>query len=81
MSGLVNTIGKIAISPVAAALGAFNKPKARAVATPLPVATPRSNASVIADELTRRRGSADNRRTGTGGAESTTTGKKSLLGQ
>ena len=80
MSGVVSTIGKIAISPIAAALGAFDKPKPRA-AMPLPTATPRSNASVLADELTRRRGSADNRRTGAGGAESTTTGKKSLMGQ
>ena len=80
MSGFVNTIGKVALSPIAAVLGAFDKPKPRA-AMPLPTATPRANSSVLADALTMRRGSADNRRTGAGGAESTTTGKKSLLGQ
>lgn len=79
MSAL-GVVGKIA-SPLLGVLGVFDKPKPRPTAMPLPVATPRSNSSVLADELTRRRGSADNRRTGAGGAESTTTGKKSLMGQ
>lgn len=79
-SGLVSTIGKVLISPVGAALGVLNGPKAPRQALPLPTATPRSNATVLSDALTRRRGSADNRRTGIGGAESSTAGKKTLLG-
>lgn len=47
---------------------------------PLPTMTPRAN-SAVSDAIMSRRGSAENRRTGTAGAESSTTGKKSLLGQ
>ena len=79
MSGVVGTIGKVLVSPVAAALGAFNGPKQPRQAIPLPTATPRVN-SVLSDALSRRRGSQDNRRTGSGGAESRTTAKKTLLG-
>lgn len=79
MSGVVGTIGKVLVSPVAAALGAFNAPKAKPQALPLPMATPRAN-SVVSDALSRRRGSQDNRRTGSGGAESQTAAKKTLLG-
>lgn len=68
------------VSPVAAALGAFKKPKAAATPVAQPVITPRSN-SVIADALAARRGSAANMRTGAGGAESAASAKKALLGQ
>lgn len=78
MGGVVGTLGKI-ISPVAGALGLFNKPKAQRTALPLPVATPRAN-SVVSDALSGRRGTQDNRRTGSGGAESQTAAKKTLLG-
>lgn len=75
----VGKILKFAVSPLAAALGAFDKPKAPKAVMPLPTATPRSS-SVVADALMARRGSAANRRTGSGGAESGT-GKKTYLGQ
>lgn len=48
-------------------------------AVPLPTITPRTN-SVLADALSARRGSAANQRTGSGGAESSTGAKKTLLG-
>lgn len=74
-------IGKIAgafVSPIGAALGLFNKPKAPKAPLPLPTMTPRSN-SVAMDALSARTGSAGNMRTGAGGVESST-GKKTLLG-
>lgn len=46
---------------------------------PRPTATPRAN-SVIADAVSRRRGSGANQRTGERGAESGTTAKKTLMG-
>lgn len=70
-------IGKI-LSPGLGLLGVFDKPKP-AQAVPLPTVTPRSN-SVLADMLAARRGSAANQRTGSGGAESSTGPKKTLLG-
>lgn len=71
-------VAKVLLSPLGAALGVFKKPKA-AASVPLPVATPRSN-SVLMDTLAARRGTAANQRTGSGGAESSTTAKKTLLG-
>lgn len=60
--------------------GVFKKKaKPQPSAVPLPTMTPRGN-SVLADMLAARRGSAANQRTGSGGAESSTGVKKSLLG-
>ena len=73
---------KIAVSPLATALGVFDKKKAAPapVVQARPVATPRAN-SVALDALSSRVGSAANQRTGQGGAESRTTSKKQLMGQ
>jgi len=58
---------------------ALSKPKTvQPVAQPQ--ATPRGN-SVIADALAARRGTGINQVTGAGGIESSTTAKKSLMGQ
>lgn len=67
------------LSPVAALAGAFKKkPKAQKPVYAQPAATPRSN-SVVANALSARRGTIENRRTGAGGVESST-GKKTALG-
>ncbi|NLS27940.1 hypothetical protein S2M10_29420 [Sphingomonas sp. S2M10] len=74
-------VAKILLSPIAAVAGALMpKPKAAAQPLPLPTVTPRSS-STVSDALMSRRGSAANQVTGTRGAESTTTAKKTLLGQ
>jgi len=73
------TLLKAAISPIGAALGLFNKPKAADQPVPLPTITPRGN-SAISDALASRRGSAANQLTGSSGAESSATAKKTLLG-
>ena len=68
------------VSPVLSLLGAFDKPKAPKPVLPLPSATPRSN-SVALDALSARRGSSANQRTGSLGAESSASSKKTRLGQ
>ncbi|GGO95009.1 hypothetical protein [Stakelama pacifica] len=77
---MAGDILKIALSPIGAVAGVFNKPKAPKPVLPQPTATPRSN-SLVADAIASRRGSADNQRTGSRGAESTTTKKNTLMGQ
>lgn len=72
MTGIASAI----ISPI---VGIFKKPKAPQVAAPLPQATPRRNAA-ISDALSSRQGSRANRRTGSNGAESSSSPKKQLLG-
>lgn len=72
-------VGKFLLSPVLALAGVFDKPKApppQAMARP--AAQDRSG-SVLAQAIASRRGTQDNKRTGTGGAEATG-GKKSKLG-
>lgn len=60
-------IAKVVLSPIAAIGGAlFGKPKVPKVPIQPPPATPRANASALADQLARRRGSLDNRRSGDG---------------
>jgi hypothetical protein len=73
---MMGGVAKVLISPFAAALGAFKKPKA---ATPTPVASATPRRSAVLDALQSRRGTLANNRTGEGGAESAT-GKKSALG-
>jgi hypothetical protein len=78
--GAVGSIVGMVVSPL---ISALTRPKAQKAApaqpVPLPQMTPRSN-SAVSDALMARRGSADNRRTGAGGAESSTASKKSLMG-
>jgi hypothetical protein len=79
---LVKGVGKVLVSPLAAAAGLFNKPKAPA---PTPVAT---RDDVLArraaeDRISRRRGGLVDLMTGTGGAEAPAApaaGVKALLG-
>jgi hypothetical protein len=63
-----------------AAITALKKPAAAPrMAVPLPTATARTS-SVVSDALSRRTGSAANRRTGALGAESSAAPKKTLMG-
>lgn len=64
---------------VGAIVSALSKPKT-VQPVPQPQATPRGN-SVVADALAARRGTGINQVTGAGGVESSTTAKKSLMGQ
>ena len=75
----MSKVANFLLSPVAALAGAFKKkPSAPKPVYAQPAATPRSN-SVVANALSSRRGSQENRRTGAGGVESST-GKKTALG-
>lgn len=82
----MSVVGKIAKAGLGivgrAILGGISKPKQAAPKTQayMPQAIDARRSSLLADELSRRAGSAANRRTGDGGAESTTTGKKRLMG-
>lgn len=74
-------IAKVLLSPITAVASALiSKPKQAAQPLPLPTVTPASS-SAVSDAIMARRGSAANQVTGTRGAESTTTAKKTLLGQ
>ena len=77
----LKTLGKALISPLGAAVGLFNKPKA--LPAPVPIATRNLAAekAAAADSLAKRIGQRANRRTGAGGAEAKSGPKTSLLGR
>ena len=75
----MGVVGKI-LSPILSLTGVFKKPKMPKPQAPLPTITPRAN-SVLVDAIARRRGSADNQRSGAGGAESSAGAKKQFMGQ
>ncbi|WP_414902471.1 hypothetical protein ACMT1E_04375 [Sphingomonas flavalba] len=75
----MSNIAKIALSPVLALAGAFNKPKPVAQTMPA-TRNAAAEAAMRDDELRRRRGAGANELTG-GGAEAVTPGAKTLLGQ
>lgn len=58
----------------------FKKPKQPKIPQPQPQITPR-NESPLASALRSRKGNNDNRRTGSGGAESAVSGKNKLMGR
>lgn len=64
-----------------AAASAIMKPKAAPAAVAQPVMRTRSTAFAASDALARRRGARSNQRTGSGGAESSTSASKALMGQ
>ena len=70
----------VAASAAGAGLSALVAPKAPKPVQPLPVPQARTN-TALADVLNARRGVADNQRTGSAGAELTSDGLKTKLGQ
>ncbi|HEX8400514.1 MAG TPA: hypothetical protein VF628_02295 [Allosphingosinicella sp.] len=76
------SVGKFLVSPVLALAGAFKKPKAAPQPAAQPVATRNMAAEAAHREglLRKRRGAGANELTG-GGAEASTPGGKTLLGQ
>lgn len=71
-------IAKIALSPIGALLGVFDKPDAPKQPLTPPPAQP-TRTSAIRDELSARQGARSNQRSGSLGAEAST-GTKSKLG-
>ena len=65
---------------VGSVLGAVMPKPPQPKQAPVPVQAPETQ-SVVLDALLSRQGERVNRRTGTGGAESATTAKKTLMGQ
>lgn len=66
---------------VGGAASALMKPKSAPAAVAQPVMRTRSTAFAASDALARRRGARSNQRTGSGGAESSTSAGKALMGQ
>lgn len=72
-------IGKVLLSPLGAVTGLFKKPKVSPPPIVAPPATPRAN-SALRDVFAARRGTRDNQRSGSGGAEAAG-GLKTRLGR
>lgn len=78
----MSEVGKVLLSPLGAVAGLFNKPKPKpAPVQPRPITrNMAAEAARQGDRLRRRRGAGANELTG-GGAEASTPGGKTLLGQ
>lgn len=76
----MSKVGKFLLSPLAAAVGLFKKPKLPAPA-PAPTRDDVAREAIRDDELRKRRGGAADMLTGAGGAEAAATGVKTLVGQ